>query len=80
MIDTTTFVGPDVHARSIKAVALDIMTGEVRTAAFGYDAASAAQWTGSIDAAARCAYEPRMQRQPAPQAAHIQRVKREITL
>ena len=42
MIDTTTFVGPDVHARSIKAVALDIMTGEVRTAAFGYDAASAA--------------------------------------
>lgn len=57
MIDTTTFVGPDVHARSIKAVARDIMTGEVCTAAFGYDAASAAQWTGSIDAAARCAYE-----------------------
>ena len=57
MTDTTTFVGPDVHARSIKAVALDIMTGEVRTAAFGYDAASAAQWIGSIDAAARCAYE-----------------------
>ena len=57
MIDTTTFVGLDVHARSIKAVALDIMTGEVRTAAFGYDAASAAQWIGSIDAAARCVYE-----------------------
>ena len=57
MIDTTTFVGLDVHARSIKAVALAIMTGEVRTAAFGYDAASVAQWIGSIDAAARCVYE-----------------------
>lgn len=57
MIDTTTFVGLDVHARSIKAVALDIMTGEVRTAAFGHDAASVAQWIGSIDAAARCMYE-----------------------
>ena len=57
MIDTTTFVGLDVHARSIKAAALDIMTGEVRTAAFGYDAASVAQWIGSIDAAARCVHE-----------------------
>lgn len=57
MLDTTTFVGLDVHARSIKAVALDIMTGEVRTATFGYDAASVAQWIVSIDAAARCVYE-----------------------
>lgn len=30
MLDTTTFVGLDVHARSIKAVSLDVMTGEVR--------------------------------------------------
>ena len=29
MLDTTTFVGLDVHARSIKAVSLDVMTGEV---------------------------------------------------
>ena len=29
MIDTAAFAGPDVHARSIKAVALDIMTGDV---------------------------------------------------
>ena len=28
MLNTTTFVGLDVHARSIKAVALDAMTGE----------------------------------------------------
>ena len=31
MLNTTTFVGLDVHARSIKAVALDAMTGEVRS-------------------------------------------------
>ena len=42
MLNTTTFVGLDVHARSIKAVALDAMTGEVRTVAFGYDAAEVA--------------------------------------
>lgn len=40
MLNTTTFVGLDVHARSIKAVALDAMTGEVRSATFGYDAAA----------------------------------------
>ena len=28
MLDTTTFVGLDVHARSIKAVSFDVMTGE----------------------------------------------------
>ncbi len=44
MLNTTTFVGLDVHARSIKAVALDAMTGEVRSATFGYDAAAVAEW------------------------------------
>ena len=39
---------PDVHARSIKAVALDAMTGEVRTATFGYDAAAVAEWVRSL--------------------------------
>ena len=34
--------GLDVHARTIKAVALDAMTGEVRSATFGYDAAEIA--------------------------------------
>ena len=57
MLNTTTFVGLDVHARSIKAVALDAMTGEVRTAAFGYDAAEVAEWVGSLDPAAKCVYE-----------------------
>lgn len=41
MLNTTTFVGLDVHARSIKAVALDAMTGKVRSATFAYDA-----WSG----------------------------------
>lgn len=39
MLNTTTFVGLDVHARSIKAVALDVMTGETKSATFAYDAA-----------------------------------------
>lgn len=56
-MNTTTFVGLDVHARSIKAVALDAMTGEVRSAAFAYDAAAVAEWVGSLDPAAKCVYE-----------------------
>lgn len=57
MLNTTTFVGLDVHARSIKAVALDAMTGEVRSAAFGYDAAEVAGWVSSVDPSAKCVYE-----------------------
>ena len=56
-MNTTTFVGLDVHARSIKAVALDAMTGEVRSATFAYDAAAVAEWVESLDPAAKCAYE-----------------------
>ena len=57
MMHTTTFVGLDVHARKIAAVALDAMTGEVRSATFGYDAAAVADWVRSIDPAAKCVYE-----------------------
>ena len=46
MLDTTTFIGLDVHARSIKAVSLDVMTGEVRAATFGFDAGAVAGWVG----------------------------------
>ncbi len=56
MLDTTTFVGLDVHARSIKAVSLDVMTGEVRAATFGYDAGAVAEWVRSVDPRARCVY------------------------
>ena len=57
MLDTTTFVGLDVHARSIKAASLDVMTGEVRAATFGYDAGAVAEWVRSVDPGARCVYE-----------------------
>ena len=57
MLDTTTFVGLDVHARSIKAFSLDVMTGEVRCATFGYDAGAVAAWVRSVDPKARCVYE-----------------------
>lgn len=57
MLDTTTFVGFDVHARSIKAVSLDVMTGEVRCATFGYDAGAVAEWVRSVDPKAKCVYE-----------------------
>ena len=57
MLNTTTFVGLDVHARSIKAVALDAMTGEVRSATFAYDAAAVAEWVSSVDPSAKCVYE-----------------------
>ena len=57
MLNTTTFVGLDVHARSIKAVALDAMTGEVRSATFGHDAAEVAGWVSSVDPSAKCVYE-----------------------
>ena len=57
MLDTTAFIGLDVHARSIKAVSLDVMTGEVRAATFGYDAGAVAEWVRSVDPRARCVYE-----------------------
>lgn len=57
MLDATTFIGLDVHARSIKAVSLDVMTGEVRAATFGYDAGAVAGWVRSVDPGARCVYE-----------------------
>ncbi len=57
MMNATTFAGLDVHARSIKAVALDVATGEVRSATFGYDACAVAEWIRSIDPGARCVYE-----------------------
>lgn len=53
----TTFIGLDVHARSIKAVALDVMAGEVRSAGFGYDACAVADWVRSVDPEAKCVYE-----------------------
>jgi transposase len=57
MMHINTFVGLDVHARSIKAVALDVVTGEVRSAGFGYDHAAVAEWVRSLPQPAKCVYE-----------------------
>lgn len=43
MSNYVTAIGLDVHARSIKACALNPMTGEVRRASFGYDPAAVAE-------------------------------------
>jgi len=57
MLNATTFVGLDVHARSIKAVSVDVMTGEVRSATFGYDHVAVADWVKALPQPARCVYE-----------------------
>ena len=57
MLDFTTAVGLDVHARSIKAVAFNVVTGEVAASTFGYDAAAVSEWIGSLEQPARAVYE-----------------------
>ena len=48
MIDFSTSVGLDIHTRTIKAVATEIATGEVRTASFGYVPTAVADWAGRL--------------------------------
>jgi len=57
VLNGTTFVGLDVHARSIRAVALDAMPGEARAATFGYDRIAVFEWVRSPPQPARCVYE-----------------------
>ena len=57
MQNAITFVGLDAHARFIKAVSLDVMTGELKSAIFGYDDATVAGWASSLPQPARCVYE-----------------------
>lgn len=44
-----TSIGLDVHARSITAVALDSITGEVASQRFGYSPAEVAEWIARFD-------------------------------
>ncbi len=44
-----TSIGLDVHARSITAVALDSITGEVRSQRFGYSPAEVASWISQLE-------------------------------
>ena len=56
MNDYVTAIGLDVHARSIKACALNPMTGEVERASFGYDPVAVAEWALGFEAP-RAVYE-----------------------
>lgn len=56
MSNYVTAIGLDVHARSIKACALNPMTGEVERASFGYDPASVAEWALGFESP-RAVYE-----------------------
>ena len=57
MDNATTFVGLDVHARSIKACAFVPATGEIEHRSFGYDPHGVASWVGSLPQPAKCVYE-----------------------
>ena len=55
----TTYVGMDVHARSIQASAIDVETGEVFSRSFGScpQAGDVAQWLSTLPQPLYCAYE-----------------------
>lgn len=57
MINATTFVGLDVHARSVKAFAFIPETGETARKSFGYDPGEIASWVASLPQPAKCVYE-----------------------
>lgn len=57
MNDITTFVGLDVHARSIKACAFVPATGELERRSFGYEPGELASWVASLAQPAKCVYE-----------------------
>ena len=57
MRNAITFVGLDAHARFVKAVSLDVMTGELKSATFEYDNATVARWASSLPQPARCVCE-----------------------
>ena len=59
MRNYTTYVGMDVHARSIQASAVDVATGEVRSRSFGScpQAGDVAEWLSTLPQPVYCAYE-----------------------
>ena len=57
MLNAITYVGLDVHARSIKAVALDVINGEVKSSTFGYDHVTLSEWIKALPQPAKCVYE-----------------------
>lgn len=57
MNNATSFVGPDVHARSIKVCAFAPETGEVERKSLGHDPDELASWIKSLPQPAKCVYE-----------------------
>ena len=57
MNNATTFVGLDVHARSIKACAFVPATGEIERKSLGYEPGELASWMKSLPQPAKCVYE-----------------------
>ena len=57
LMNISTFVGLDVHARSVSAYAFNPFTGECKTKTFGYDACEIAQWIDELDQPAKAVYE-----------------------
>ena len=57
MNNATSFVGPDVHARSIKACAFAPETGEVERKSLGHNPDELASWIKFLPQPAKCVYE-----------------------
>lgn len=57
MNNATSFVGPDVHVRSIKACAFAPETGEVERKSLGHDPDELASWIKSLPQPTKCFYE-----------------------
>lgn len=57
MTVTMTYVGLDVHARSIHAAALDVMSGELGRARFGGGSAEEISWLAGLPQPLRGCYE-----------------------
>lgn len=57
MNNATTFVGLDVHARSVKVCAFVPSTGEITRKSFGYEPGEIASWVASLPQPAECVYE-----------------------
>ncbi|MGH3010208.1 MAG: IS110 family transposase, partial [Gaiellaceae bacterium] len=57
MLETMTYVGLDVHARSTHAAAIDVATGELRRARFGSGCEEVIGWLRSLPQPLRGCYE-----------------------
>ncbi len=71
MSNYVTAIGLDVHARSIKAFALNPMSGECERASFGYDPAAIAEWALSFE-------EPRAVYESGVTGFHLCRTRQSI--